>query len=100
MMATCGNNISAEIAQLRDSFFSSEGEQEFLSQLLESPSNRLAVARFSNIPAEKLYKTALDLIENAEAGAFTDEQMNNVEEMLAITLASIDDAHPEMILER
>lgn len=95
-MASIGNNINADYANTRDSFFTA-GEMEYYEQLLRSPYERSIRDNMKKEKASFLHRKAVNLIERAEAGEFTDEEMYIVEKMISHYLYAIEDLHMELV---
>ena len=83
------DNMSAEIAHLRDTFLSAESE--YITKLSEFPEWRSIVEEANLLGADELFAQAKGLVDGVEAGMFTDEQMSKVEIKLTILLSAIED---------
>ena len=98
-MSTIGNNDSEKIAFLRESYFDSEGEKEFLVELLQDPKERKIHEKLVLRDAKKLAKLALDIIQKVESGAYNEKEMAEAEYMLTHLLAAIKDIQLALELE-
>jgi len=98
-MASVGNNINADIANARDSFLTKE-EQAYFEELLKSPSDRIIHYHLMKNKAEVLHKKAVELMDNAEAGLYSEEEMAKIERGILHYLMAIEDLHMELIKER
>ena len=95
-MSSQGNNIRKKYADTRDAFFS-ESELKYFTKLLQDPKEMKIHTRLLTKKVEILYKKAMKLIVRVEEGAFNEEQMANVEYMIAHYLGAIEDL--EKVLE-
>lgn len=82
-------NMSGEIAHLRDTFLSAE--RDYIAELLKNPEMQKMVEDFNQQPSGLLFETAKDLMEKVENGLVPDEQMERTELQLFVLLASIQD---------
>ena len=88
--------IDEKCAVLQESFLT-EGVKKHLKQLLETDEEvRKRYYRYSKERTHVLFDKARELLARAEAGEFTDEQMEEVEEVIALLLAAINLPQPEI----
>ena len=159
-MATIGNNISAQNAELREAFFDSENEKQYNKELefdlfrnrytnpqgIPNPlaqrgiigneqrkyivnkirekldTNHVVLSKYHSgslgyllnnfsfkfNDLDKLYRLDSDmkriviesLVESVDEGLFNEEQMTHVENIISLVLNSIEDCHPELLLEK
>lgn len=97
-MATIGNNASAKIAHVRDSYFDSE-EFEYLKELLKDPKEMAIHQKLLKKNVEVLYKKAQALMLAVELGQFDEKQMAKAEYKITHLLAAIEDFEKVLELE-
>lgn len=98
-MATIGNNVSSEYANVRDAFFT-PGEIENFEKIMKDPENFKFHNKLIKQNVHVMYAKAMDLIERVERGEFNENQMERVERLIAHCLASIEDLHLELVHEK
>jgi len=96
-MSSIGNNVDGKKSHVRDSFFDSD-EKEYFKALLKKPEEMKLHCQLLRKNVDKLYKKACDLISRVEQGEFNEEEMAQVEYIIAHCLAAIEDA--ELVNER
>lgn len=85
-----GNNISGEIAHLRDVFL--EAEKEYLDELKQQPQYASLIERLNKTKGgTELAHMAIERIEKIENGMVKPEDLEKVETEITIILASIED---------
>ena len=97
-MSSEGNNMDKKIAQLRDSFFETD-EKEFFETLLKDPKEKEIHNKLKTQDAVKLAKIAAKYIKKVENCEFNDEEMVEVEKIIAHCLGAIEDVELEKVLE-
>lgn len=97
-MATVGNNTSAKHEHLRESFFTDE-ERKYFEMIMKDPAERVIHATMLKQNANTLYTKAMELIEMVEGGMIGENEMAEVEYLIAHCLAAIEDVHQELSLE-
>lgn len=98
IMSTLGNNINNKNSYVRDTFFSSKGEQKYLEKMMKYPKEKAIHNSLLRENAENLCKKAMDLIERVEQGEFDEKQMHEVEYLITHYLAGIEDL--QKVLEK
>ena len=78
------------MAHVRDSFFDSS-EKEHFTKILNNPKEMDLHCKLLRENADKLYKKACDLINRIERGEFNEEEMEDVERIIAHCLGAIED---------
>ena len=98
-MSSIGNNLSGEIAHLRDCFFDS-GERKYFNQLLKDPGEQKIHQILIKKDANFLYEKAQNLINKVENGEIDDIYMGDVEYKIVHLLGAIEDIERDLQLER
>ena len=89
MLGSNKENMSGEIAHLRDTFLSAE--RNYVAELLKDEEMQKMVADVNQQPSELLFEAAKNLVDKVENGLVPDEQMGRTELQLFVLLASIQD---------
>lgn len=97
-MISEGNNMNKKIAHLRDSFFDSD-EKKFFEEFLKDPKEKNIHEKLKKEDAEKLAKMAAHFINRVEKGDFNEEEMVEIEKIIAHCLGAIEDVQLERFLE-
>lgn len=90
-MATIGNNLKKEYADLRDAFLT-PSEREYFERITRNdPFDRQLHCKLMKENVNKLYNLAKSTIEKAERGEFNDRQMWRAEYVIYHCLSAIED---------
>lgn len=98
-MSSIGNNMSRKAEELRETFFASYDEETRI-ELLSQPIDNALAKHLETAKASDLYYEAKTLINEVEKGKFNDEEMENVEIIIAHLLAAIVDVQRALIREK
>lgn len=98
-MATVGNNTSAKYEHLRKAFFTDGEKKYFENVIMNDPAERVIHAKLLRYSADDLYAMAVKWIEMVERGEVSENEIAEVEYLIAHCLGAIEDLHPELILE-
>lgn len=99
-MASQGNNISGEIEQATEEFFSVGNRREFFNELMKNKRERKIHDKLCSIPAEKLYAQAKKIMKDVELGKFNAKEMEEAEHRLVHLFGAIEGMQQVIILEQ
>ena len=98
-MSSIGNNMSRKAAELRDTFFASYDEQT-RAELLSQPIDRDFAKHLENSRGEDLCKEAEEFMANVELGKYSEDEMYQIEVLIAHLLAAIIDIQRTKEMEK
>lgn len=93
-----GNNMSGNIAHLRDTFL--DAEKEYLDKLKQNPEIREMIKQLNKRGGTQLARMAVQRIDSIENGLVEPQNLDEVESEIAIILAAIEDIQRERVLEK
>lgn len=86
-------NMNEEISNLRDTFFSTNGEYEYIKKLMSTKPEELIslVNLCKKLPDELIAEKAKELVDKIDFGEIPDEEMQNAENKLIIYFLALQD---------
>ena len=93
-----GNNISGNIAFLRDTFLDSE--KQYLEELMKQPKYKAFIEKLNKYGSKELSLEAIRRISDIETGNVNSDDLERVETEITLLLASIQDCVREKVKEK
>lgn len=93
-----GNNISGNIAFLRDTFL--DAEKQYLEELMKQPKYKVFIEKLKQYSSKELSLEAIRRISDIETGKVNANDLERVETEITLLLASIQDYVREKVKEK
>lgn len=93
-----GNNISKDIAWLKDTFLNAE--KEYLEELIKQPKYKKFIKDLNKYDSKQLSLVAIKKINDIENGKIKNNDLERVETEITLLLASIQDCVREKVKEK
>ena len=93
-----GNNMSGNIAFLRDTFL--DAENKYLEELMKQPKYKVFIEKLNQYSSKELSLEAIRRISDIETGKVNANDLERVETEITLLLASIQDYVREKVKEK